>query len=127
MFAADGVALGLYPFALVYAGFGLLSLGLGLLTGYGALAATRQLARLSVAWGRKVASPFLKSRGEAGGGASGDSHSGPGSSSVVDESAATSVGGAADASVAAKSSSETKARIAAGRIPRLGGASPSAL
>ena len=127
MFAADGVALGLYPFALVYAGFGLLSLGLGLLTGYGALAATRQLARLSAAWGRKVVSPFCKSRGEAGGGASGGSHGGPGGGFAVDESAATSVDGVADASVAAKSSSETTARLATGRIPRLGGASPSAL
>ena len=71
LFALDGATLGLFPFALAYAGSGLLALGLGLLTGYGALAATRQLARLSAAWGRKIASPFRKDSGEVDGTASG--------------------------------------------------------
>lgn len=128
MFAADGVALGLYPFALVYAGFALLSLGLGLLTGYGALAATRQLARLSAAWGRKVASPFRKNRGQAGGGAGGGLNGGPGSGFPADNGAATSTRRAGEAAPAVVGNgSETTARLATARTPRIGSASPSTL
>lgn len=128
MFAADGFALGLYPFALVCTGSGLLSLGLGLLTGYGALAATRQLARLSAAWGRKVASPFRKDRGQAGGGADGGLNGGSGGGFPAEDGAAAPTRRASEAApAAAENGSETTARFATGRIPRLGGASPSAL
>lgn len=56
-----GIA-GNLPFALAESGAGLLCAGLGLAMVYVSIAATKQLARLSKIWARKMMSPFFKKR-----------------------------------------------------------------
>ena len=48
----------------VMLGCGLAFIGAALLVGAGAWAASKQIARLSALWARKVASPFWKVKGE---------------------------------------------------------------
>lgn len=67
VFAACGVVIGHVPYALASAGMGLGLVGVALFVGAGAWAASKQIARLSALWARKVASPFWKDRGEKGG------------------------------------------------------------
>lgn len=67
VFAACGVVIGHVPYALASAGMGLGLVGVALFVGAGAWAVSRQIARLSALWARKVASPFWKDRGEKGG------------------------------------------------------------
>ena len=67
VFAACGVVIGHVPYVLASAGVGLGFIGAALLAGTGAWAASKQIARLSALWARKVASPFWKDRGEKGG------------------------------------------------------------
>lgn len=67
VFAACGVVIGHFPYALASAGMGLGLVGVALFVGAGAWAASKQIARLSALWARKVASPFWKDRGEKGG------------------------------------------------------------
>lgn len=69
LFAAGGVAIGHVPYVLASAGVGLGLIGVALLAGAGAWAASKQIARLSALWARKAASPFWKGRGEKGGAA----------------------------------------------------------
>ena len=64
LFAACGITIGHFPYALASAGMGLAFLGGALLVGVGAWAASRQIARLSALWARRAASPFWKDRGE---------------------------------------------------------------
>ena len=67
VFAACGVVIGHFPYALASAGMGLGLVGVALFVGAGAWAVSRQIAHLSALWARKVASPFWKDRGEKGG------------------------------------------------------------
>lgn len=67
LFAACGITIGHFPYALASAGMGLGLVGVALFVGAGAWAASKQIARLSALWARKVASPFWKDRGEKGG------------------------------------------------------------
>lgn len=62
LLAVSGVIIGHFPYALA-------SAGVGLGVGAGAWAASKQIARLSVLWARKAASPFWKGKGEKGGAA----------------------------------------------------------
>lgn len=64
VFAAGGIAIGHVPYVLASAGMGLALVGVALLAGAGAWAASRQIARLSALWARKAVSPFWKGRGE---------------------------------------------------------------
>lgn len=64
LFAACGVTIGHFPYALASAGVGLAFVGVALFVGAGAWAASKQIARLSALWARKAASPFWKDRGE---------------------------------------------------------------
>lgn len=57
-----GVSAGVIPFAIAEAGVGLVCAGIGLAMIAVSIGATKQLARLSRAWVRKMASPFVKSR-----------------------------------------------------------------
>lgn len=67
--AIDGVLIGHMAFAIAFLGIGLCTLGVGLLLGAAAFAATKSLARVSVMWLRKAFSPFTKGRtGEDSGG-----------------------------------------------------------
>lgn len=67
LFAACGITIGHFPYALASAGVGLGLVGAALLVGVGAWAVSRQIARLSALWARRAASPFWKDRGEKGG------------------------------------------------------------
>lgn len=67
LFAVSGVTIGHFPYALASAGVGLGLAGVALFVGAGAWAASKQIARLSALWARKVASPFWKGEGEKGG------------------------------------------------------------
>ena len=67
LFAACGVTIGHFPYALASAGMGLGLVGVALFVGAGAWAVSRQIARLSALWARRAASPFWKDRGEKGG------------------------------------------------------------
>lgn len=62
--AAAGVTVGHVPYVLAMLGCGLAFIGAALLVGAGAWAASKQIARLSALWARKVASPFWKVKGE---------------------------------------------------------------
>jgi len=64
VFAACGVVIGHFPYALASAGMGLGLVGVALFVGAGAWAVSRQIARLSALWARKAVSPFWKDRGE---------------------------------------------------------------
>lgn len=64
LFAACGITIGHFPYVLASAGVGLGLVGVALFVGAGAWAASKQIARLSALWARKVASPFWKDRGE---------------------------------------------------------------
>ena len=64
VFAAGGIAIGHVPYVLASAGMGLALVGVALLAGAGAWAASKQIARLSALWARKAVSPFWKGRGE---------------------------------------------------------------
>jgi len=64
LFAACGVTIGHFPYALASAGVGLGLVGVALFVGAGAWAVSRQIARLSALWARKAVSPFWKDRGE---------------------------------------------------------------
>lgn len=64
LFAACGITIGHFPYALASAGMGLAFLGGALLVGVGAWAVSRQIARLSALWARKAVSPFWKSKSE---------------------------------------------------------------
>lgn len=64
LFAACGITIGHFPYALASAGMGLGLVGVALFVGAGAWAASKQIARLSALWARRVASPFWKDRGE---------------------------------------------------------------
>ncbi len=66
LFAAGGVAIGHVPYVLASAGVGLGLIGVALLAGAGAWAASKQIARLSALWARKAVSPFWKDRGDQG-------------------------------------------------------------
>ena len=67
--AIDGVLIGHMAFAIAFLGIGLCTLGVGLLLGAAAFAATKSLARVSVMWLRKAFSPFTKGcTGEDSGG-----------------------------------------------------------
>ena len=66
LFAACGVTIGHFPYALASAGMGLGLVGVALFVGAGAWAVSRQIARLSALWARKAASPFWKGEGEKG-------------------------------------------------------------
>lgn len=59
------------PYAVISLGEAALMLGLGLLVWRGALGASRQIVRLSRAWGRKMASPFKKDADEKHNGGNG--------------------------------------------------------
>ena len=63
VFAVGGVVVGHVPYVFASVGAGLALLGLALLAGAGAWAASKQIARLSALWARKAASPFWKDRG----------------------------------------------------------------
>ena len=67
LFAACGITIGHFPYALASAGVGLGLVGVALFVGAGAWAVSRQIARLSALWARRAASPFWKDRGEKGG------------------------------------------------------------
>ena len=67
LFAVDGIIIGHVPYVLTSMGMGFASIGVALLVGAGAWGASKQIARLSALWARKVASPFWKDRGEKGG------------------------------------------------------------
>lgn len=67
--AFDGLLIGLTPFVVATSGVALALLGVGLLTGAGAWAVSRQIARLSALWVRKALSPFRKDGGSHGEGA----------------------------------------------------------
>lgn len=69
LLAVSGVTIGHFPYALASAGVGLGLVGVALFVGAGAWAASKQIARLSVLWARKAASPFWKGKGEKGGAA----------------------------------------------------------
>lgn len=69
LLAVSGVIIGHFPYALASAGVGLGLVGVALFVGAGAWAASKQIARLSVLWARKAASPFWKGKGEKGGAA----------------------------------------------------------
>lgn len=69
LLAVWGAWTGNVPYLLVSLGEVPLMLGLGLLCLRGALGASRQIVRLSRAWGRKMASPFKKDPGDKNGGA----------------------------------------------------------
>ncbi|MDO4289964.1 MAG: DUF1700 domain-containing protein [Eggerthellaceae bacterium] len=60
LFAYWGFAAGNAPFGVAYIGAGLALLGLGMFCLGGAVAATKQLTKLSHYWGRKALSPFKK-------------------------------------------------------------------
>ena len=60
--ALAGALTGNVPFALAYAGEGLLAAALGLACLSAALASSRRLASLSRAWARKALSPFRRGR-----------------------------------------------------------------
>lgn len=62
--AAAGATVGHVPYVLAMLGCGLAFIGAALLVGAGAWAASKQIARLSALWARKVASPFWKVKGE---------------------------------------------------------------
>lgn len=62
--AAAGVTVGHVPYVLAMLGCGLAFIGAALFVGAGAWAASKQIARLSALWARKVASPFWKVKGE---------------------------------------------------------------
>lgn len=62
--AAAGVTVGHVPYVLAMLGCGLAFIGAALLVGAGAWAASKQIARLSALWARKVALPFWKVKGE---------------------------------------------------------------
>lgn len=64
LFAACGITIGHFPYALASAGMGLGLVGVALFVGAGAWAASKQIARLSALWARRAASPFWKDRGE---------------------------------------------------------------
>ncbi|WP_308623536.1 HAAS domain-containing protein [uncultured Enorma sp.] len=60
--AFDGALIGHIAFAVAFLGIGLSMLGVGLLLGAAAFAATKSLAHVSVMWLRKAFSPFTKGR-----------------------------------------------------------------
>ncbi|MDO4427899.1 MAG: DUF1700 domain-containing protein [Atopobiaceae bacterium] len=66
LFAVSGIAIGYAPYALASAGMGLGLIGVALLAGAGAWAASKQIARLSALWARKAVSPFWRGRGGQG-------------------------------------------------------------
>ena len=63
-----GMSIGHVPYVLAMLGCGLAFIGAALLVGAGAWAASKQIARLSALWARKVASPFWKGKGGRGDG-----------------------------------------------------------
>lgn len=63
LFAVSGVVIGHAPYVFASVGAGLALLGLALLAGAGAWAASKQIARLSALWAKKAVSPFWKDRG----------------------------------------------------------------
>lgn len=63
VFAVGGVVVGHVPYVFASVEAGLAILGLALLVGTSAWAASKQIARLSAFWARKAASPFWKDRG----------------------------------------------------------------
>lgn len=67
--AVDGLIIGNAPFALAMAGAALGLLGAALLVGAGAWLVSKQIARLSALWVKKVLSPFRKDRSGRGGAA----------------------------------------------------------
>lgn len=67
LFAACGITIGHFPYVLASAGVGFGLVGVALLVGAGAWAASKQIARLSALWVKKAVSPFWKDRGEKGG------------------------------------------------------------